>query len=344
MEEKEDIITIDFKALFKILWKEKLWILLITSVFTLGGIWYAFTAREEFVSEGKLLPEISGGGGNSLGGLANLVGIGGFELGMKNSTDAIRPDLYPNILKSTSFFINLLDEEFVNRNGAKVRFEKFYHSVIEKNMQIDEKMLIKPKGNSEGVIILNILTENRIDDLKNRIQANIDKSNGAISVSVKMPDPAIAADVARYAIEYMTTYITNYRTEKLKKEVDFLLNKVTLTKSRYYSNQERKAKYLDMFQAPTIRLQASDMQRERLESEYKISASVYNDLIKKLEESKLRLQQETPVFQISQIPIVPNYSSEPKKKIILIACFTFGIIFSFIFSMLFRSNYKKVIL
>ncbi len=81
MEEKEDIITIDFKALFKILWKEKLWILLITSIFTLGGICYAFTAREEFVSEGKLLPEISGGSGNSLGGLANLIGVGGFELG-----------------------------------------------------------------------------------------------------------------------------------------------------------------------------------------------------------------------------------------------------------------------
>ncbi|MBK9509019.1 MAG: hypothetical protein IPO04_05815 [Cytophagaceae bacterium] len=104
MGENEDILVIDFKALFSILWKNKWWIVLITSIFTvLGGI-YAFSLREEFVSEGKLLPEISGGAGNSLGNLANLVGIGGFELGLKNNTDAIRPDLYPEIIQATPFF------------------------------------------------------------------------------------------------------------------------------------------------------------------------------------------------------------------------------------------------
>jgi uncharacterized protein involved in exopolysaccharide biosynthesis len=324
MEEKEDIITIDFKALFKILWKEKLWILLITSVFTLGGIWYAFTAREEFVSEGKLLPEISGGNGSSLGGLANLVGIGGFELGIKNNTDAIRPDLYPDILKSTPFFMNLLKKEITTKGAQKEVFEKFYHKDIEEEKKIDPKFLETPKGKPEGVVVINRLTENRIKDLKERISAAIDKKTGVISISVKMPDPVVAADVAKFAIDYMTTYITNYRTEKIRKEVNFLSDKVAASKGKYYATQERKAQYTDMFQAPTIRLQTADVQRERLESEYKISANVYNELLKKLEEAKLKLHQETPIFQIAQAPVVPNLKSEPRKSVIILFFFFLG--------------------
>lgn len=343
MEEKEDILVIDFKALFSILWKNKWWIILITSIFTvLGGI-YAFTAREEFVSEGKLLPEISGGAANSLGSLANLVGIGGFELGLKNNTDAIRPDLYPDILKASPFFMNLLKREITRKDGKKEVFESFYHRVIEGNETIEEKFLKTPLGKPEGVVVINILTENRIKDLKERISASIDKKTGVISISVKMPDPVVAADAAKFAIDYMTSYITNYRTEKIRKEVDFLSDKVAASKGKYYATQERKAQYTDMFQAPTIRLQTADVQRERLESEYKISANVYNELLKKLEEARLKLHQETPVFQIAQAPVVPNLKSEPRKAIIILFFIFIGGLVGSSSVLIYKENYKKIL-
>lgn len=342
MEEKEDILVIDFKALFSILWKNKWWIILITSIFTVIGGIYAFTAREEFVSEGKLLPEISGGQTSGLGGLANLVGIGGFELGLKNNTDAIRPDLYPDILKATPFYMNLLKREVTLKDGRKIIFENFYHHIIEDNEEVEEKFLTIPKGKPSGVVVINRLTENRIKDLKERISASIDKKTGVISISVKMPDPVVAADVARFAIDYMTSYITDYRTEKIRKEVAFLSEKVATSKGKYYATQERKAQYTDMFQAPTIRLQTADVQRERLESEYKISANVYNELLKKLEESKLKLHQETPVFQIAQAPVVPNLKSEPKKSLILLLFFFVGNFFGVFATIIVKQNFKKI--
>ncbi|MBL0325178.1 MAG: lipopolysaccharide biosynthesis protein [Cytophagaceae bacterium] len=343
MGENEDILVIDFKALFSIVWKNKWWIILITSIFTvLGGI-YAFTAREEFVSEGKLLPEISGGAGNSLGSLANLVGIGGFELGLKNNTDAIRPDLYPDILQATPFFMNLLKKEITTKSAQKEVFEKFYHRLIEENEKFEDKFLKTPKGKPDGVVVINRLTEDRIKDLKDRISASIDKKTGVISISVKMPDPVVAADVAKFAIDYMTNYITNYRTEKIRKEVDFLSDKVAASKGKYYATQERKAQYTDMFQAPTIRLQTADVQRERLESEYKISANVYNELLKKLEEARLKLHQETPVFQIAQAPVVPNLKSEPQKAIIIIIFSIFGGIIGAFFILIYKNNFRKII-
>ncbi|MBK9509020.1 MAG: hypothetical protein IPO04_05820 [Cytophagaceae bacterium] len=221
-------------------------------------------------------------------------------------------------------------------------FEKFYHRVIEENEKFEDKFLKTPEGKPDGVVVINRLTENRIKDLKERISASIDKKTGVISISVKMPDPVVAADVAKFAIDYMTSYITNYRTEKIRKEVDFLSDKVAASKGKYYATQERKAQYTDMFQAPTIRLQVADVQRERLESEYKISANVYNELLKKLEEAKLKLHQETPVFQIAQAPIVPNLKSEPKKSVILVFFTLSGGIIALTFLLFIRGNYKKI--
>lgn len=331
MESQKTTIDINLKVIIQTLWNHKIKITVISFVFLAIGILYAFTAKEEFTSEGKILPEISGGSGNNLGSLANLVGIGGFELGLKNSTEAIRPDLYPDILNTTPFFLSLLQKDIINKNGVKEKFEEFYHRVVEENKKIDPELLSKPKVKPERVIIIDRLTEKRILNLKSRINAQIDKKTGVISISVKMPDPVVAADIASFSIDYMTSYITNYRTDKLRKEVDFLAEKVAASKGKYYKTQELKASYTDQFQSPTIRLQSADIKRERLESDYKISASFYNELSKKYEEAKIKLQQETPVFQIAQLPIVPNYKSEPKKLIII----AFSLIIGFSISVVF---------
>ena len=144
-----------------------------------------------------------------------------------------------------------------------------------------------------------------------------------------MPDPVMAAGIAKYAMKYLTDYVTDYRTEKSKQDVDFLGRKVAAARGEFYGDQARKARYADQFAAPTIRLQAADIQRERLESEYKMSSTVYNELLKKFEEAKIKLQQETPVFQILEPPVAPTLKSEPKKAIILLASAFLGFFLSF---------------
>ncbi|MCP9769385.1 lipopolysaccharide biosynthesis protein [Lacihabitans sp. LS3-19] len=339
MDEKHFLF--DLKFLIETLFKEKIKIIVITIIFTLVGIVYAFNSREEFVSEGKLLPEISALGSSNLGGLANLVGIGGFELGMKNNTDAIRPDLYPNILKSNLFFLTLLKQEILNKDGIKLNFEKFYHYTIEENENVESKYLTYFKGKPNGVLVLNRLNEIRIEDLKDRIIASIDKKSGVITISVKMPDPVVAAGVAKFSIDYLTDYVTDYRTEKARNEVDFLGEKVAASKGKFYSNQERKARYSDQFSAPTIRFQTADVQRERIESEYRISSTFYNELLKKYEEAKIKLQQETPVFKIYDPPAAPNKKSEPFRALIVFISFLMGLFFSsagILFYFIIRTN------
>jgi uncharacterized protein involved in exopolysaccharide biosynthesis len=92
-----------------------------------------------------------------------------------------------------------------------------------------------------------------------------------------------------------------------------------------------------------MRLQSADIQRERIESEYKLSSTVYNELLKKFEEAKIKLQQETPVFQVLEPPVAPTLQSEPKKSIILLASAFLGFFLSVIIALVIKKNYKKVL-
>lgn len=341
-EPENDIITIDFKAFFQILWKEKVLFFAIVLLVAGLGLWYAFTLQEQFVSEGKILPELQAKGGK-LGGLAGLASLAGVDLASVEGTDAIRPDLYPDVLKSTPFFLELFKQKVTNKANKQVLFEAFYHQIVEENKEIKEKRIQKFPVKENGFLVLNRLNEDRIKDLKERIQVNIDKKSGVITISVKMPDPVVAANIARFSMEYLTEYVTRYRTEKAKKDVDFLAQKVADARGKLYTNQTKKAQYSDQFQLPTIRLQSADIQRERIESEYRISSTFYNELLKKYEESKIKLQQETPVFQILEPPIAVTQKSEPKRAVILLVSIFLGSIFSVLVILFRKKNYKHII-
>lgn len=341
MEEREEIITISLKDFFQVLWKEKIIILLVTSLFVGGGAYVAFTKQEQFVANGRILPEFEakGGGLSQFAGLASLAGV---SLDKASGGEAIRPDLYPDILKSIPFYNTLFDFEVITRENQKMTFNQFYDKVIDQGREVDPKKLDLFKIKPNGYLIQNQQKEERIEALKERITAVIDKKSGVITITVKMPDPVVAAQITKFSMDYLTEYVTQYRTVKAKKDLDFLADKVAAARGKFYTKQSQKAQYADQFQAPTIRLQSADIQRERIESEYRISSSFYNELLKKYEEAKIKLQQETPVFQVLEPPVAPTKKSEPKKAVIILAFAVVGGLLSVLISLVVRKNYKLV--
>ena len=341
MEQKEEIITISLKDFFQVLWKEKVIVLVVTTLFMGLGGYIAFTKQEQFIASGRILPEFEtkGGGLSQFAGLASLAGI---SLDKASGGEAIRPDLYPDILQSIPFFNTLFDFEVITKGNQKMTFSQFYDKVIDQGREIDPKKLDLFKIKPEGYLIQNQQKEERIEALKERITAVIDKKSGVITITVKMPDPVVAAQITKFSMDYLTAYVTDYRTVKAKKDLDFLADKVASARGKFYTKQSQKAQYADQFQAPTMRLQSADIQRERIESEYRISSSFYNELLKKYEEAKIKLQQETPVFQILEPPVAPTKKSEPKKAVIILAFAVVGGLISTIMALLVRKNYKQV--
>ncbi len=343
MEEEKDIISIDFSVFFKIIWKEKIWIVLITLLFAIGGVYYALTAREEFVSTGKILPEYQSkaGGLGQFAGLASLAGIDVSSAGGGGS-DAIRPDLYPDVLKSTPFFLDLFKTKVRTKDNKEMTFSQFYDAFVLDN-KIEEKNTKIKFPTSNQYITVSYQTEKNLKNLRERIGAVIDKKSGLITVTVKLPDPVVATIVTDYSMNFLTNYITNYRTEKAKRDLNFLAERLDAAKGKYYNNQAKKAQYSDQYQLSMMKLQAADLQRERIESEYKISSTFYNSLLQKYEEAKLKLQQETPVIKVLEPPVVPNKRSEPKRAIVVLIATFLGGIFGIIFGLIRKKNYKLVI-
>ncbi len=341
MEEQDDSININFKVFFQILWKEKLIILLVTALFTAGGIYYAFTAREEFISEGKILPEVSGKGGGmgSLSGLADLAGV---SMGDMSSSDAIRPDLYPEVLKSTPFFLELLKMKVNNKEGKSIPFEDYYKATFKDELEGIKENDYKIKSEGEPYVVLTKKQAFIIKDLRKRIIATSDKKTAIMSFSVKFPDPVVAANVATLSMAYLTDYVTTYRTQKVKKDLNFLENRLAEAKGKYYSTQERKAQYSDQYQLPNIRLKAADIQRERIESQYSISQAMYNELVRQYEQAKIKVQQETPVFKVLEPASVPVKRSEPQRVVIVLLALMSGLILSIIGALFRKKNYSKI--
>jgi uncharacterized protein involved in exopolysaccharide biosynthesis len=341
MEQETDVISINFKALWHILKKEKWLIIGITIFFTVAGAIVAFSLKEEFKSEGKILPEVQSKGG-SMGQFAGLAALAGVDLGSASGgADAVRPDLYPDVLKSTPFFLRLFQEKVIDSNNKQMLFQTFYNKeVLDGKLKEKDQKDKFPK--SANYISFNRQTEKNIRDLKERILCTYDKKVGVISISVKMPDPVVAANVARFSMNYLTDYIINYRTEKQKRDLDFLAERLNAAKGKYYITQSQKASYTDQMPLNALRLQSADLQRERLESEYKISSSFYNSLLQKYEEAKLKMQQETPVIKVLEPPVVPNLKTEPKKSLYLAGAFLLGFLLSLISVIFKNKNYNSI--
>jgi uncharacterized protein involved in exopolysaccharide biosynthesis len=338
MEQENDVISINFKALWQILKREKWLIIGIALLFSIAGAIYAFTVKEEFVSEGKILPEIQSKSG-SIGQFAGLAALAGVDLaGSTGGLDAVRPDLYPDVLKSTPFFLALFQVRIKDKTNKELTFQTFYNKEV-LDGKLNEKDQMNKYPISDNYISFNRQTEKNIKDLKERIICTYDKKAGIISISVRMPDPVVAANLARFSMNYLTDYIINYRTEKQKRDMDFLLQRLNAAKGKFYTNQTKKASYTDLMPLNALRLQSADLQRERIESEYKISSSFYNSLLQKYEEAKLKMQQDTPVIKILEPPTVSNFKSQPKRAVIIGMSFFLGLIIGFLSALFKKKNH-----
>ena len=98
---------IDLKELFLVIWQGKWLIILLTSLFAVGGVFYALSQANTYKAEVLVAPaqkESGGGLGGQLGGLASLAGVnlGGGEGGVKVEALAV--------LQSRQFINNFINK------------------------------------------------------------------------------------------------------------------------------------------------------------------------------------------------------------------------------------------
>ena len=347
--------AVDYLALARSYWEERKTILIITLIFGVFGLIFAYSSQEEFVSQVKLMPENSQESQlNGLSGLARQFGVAATS----TSETGIPVSLYPDVAKNLVMMKQLMNYEVSiddnnqvvtlkdyflrpakpslvstltkNTIGLPFRFIKWARSKLpspsnemriqERTALVEDNTIIQQFQDSEWAMI---------ENLRGRITVTQDVDTGIIIVEVKMPDPLLAAKIAAQVVNFLTEYITNYRTEKTRGDVEFIEDRLAEAKINFEKAQTELASYTDRQRATTRA--TDDVERQRLENEFSIAFNIYNIMAQRLEETKIRLQEVTPAVSILDPPAVPNKRSEPLRiRTFLIFCvsgFTVGIVF-----------------
>ena len=106
MPQEEEELEIDLMEYARKLWAARKLLLKVAGIAAIIGVVIALTTPKTYTVNATLAPE-SSKSGSSLSGIASMLGVGGLNMG--SDADALSVMLYPDVVSSTPFIIDLLD-------------------------------------------------------------------------------------------------------------------------------------------------------------------------------------------------------------------------------------------
>jgi uncharacterized protein involved in exopolysaccharide biosynthesis len=295
--------------------------LIIASVISgITGFVFSYLLTKKYESKIILLPEYGSAKRSSFSLLAAL-GTDGAE--------KLAPDLYPTILQSTPFGLYLLQQPVTDQgNHAYKSFKLYLNREQSKPTGLFSGLFSNGKKEVEKVKklsydgVLSYSPDEQLDISKALalFSANVDQKSGVIEISAVTADPFVSAIAAENARKYLVNYIEDYRTSKVGQNLITLKDRVNEAKTRLRNAEVGLQSYRDKNR--NTFLNVAKIEEQRLQSEYLLSQSLYNDLTGRYEQAKIDLKDEKPVFKILEPAKVPLVKSSPKRvRIALIAAF-----------------------
>lgn len=322
---------IDLIELAQKVWKERKFILKACGIGVLVGLVVAFSIPKEYKTTVKLSPENSES--NKAGQLGGLAAMAGINLGgMSTGSDALTPELYPDIVQSTPFLLELVNIPVGTTKGdLNVSFYE-YITVYQKTAWWNYiktaplevlgwgMSLFRDKEPERNEPIdpfkLTAKQDGFIQSVKGKITIDVDKKTGVIAVSVMMQDPLISATITNIVLTKLQEYITDYRTRKAKHDLKFSEKLFTEAKESYYKSQKTYTIYVDANR--NIVSASFKTEEERLRNEMNLTYGVYNQMAQQLEANKIKVQEVTPVYAVIEPARMAIRATKPNKLIMLI--------------------------
>ena len=308
---------------------------------SLFGVIYALFQPNEYTSSTTFIPQLSSGvktGGSSLSGLASLAGI---NIGSMESSSEFPPTLYPQVVNGIPFKLDLLSSN-VNSNGNQILVKDYFTDknsfnvfglLKEYTIGLPSKVLgvFKSKGkeavNLESEIYSVSEEDSGLFDLiSSSLSLAINDKEGFITISFTDSDKNIAAQITQIAQNLLQKKIIEFKNKSSKEMLDFAIKQYSQNKESYEKLQDERAVFVDK----NINISSSLFQNKlsRLESELNISESIVQQLASQVEQAKLQVNKDTPVFTTIKPVTIPFERSAPKRILIVIIFAFMGLVFS----------------
>lgn len=345
--EEED--EIDLKELATHFWGDRKLIAKITGAFVIIGLIIALFSAVEYETGAVLMPEFQNTqstGERLLDQFGGLFGIGG-GASTRGGQNIIYPVFYPKIVESVPYMAQLMQApitfaEYDTTTSAYSYFTEIHSpsllsyikqytiglpgvilglfssdqpAEMQSDLQITERDTVLNMTREQWIVI---------NTLRSRVNVQVDERSGLVTLTAEMPDPMAAAELTKAGIRLLTDYVKEYHSRKAVQNLEFVQEQVRTARQEFEAAQQKLAEFRDSnLSLASARAQTRE---QELQSAYNLAFNTFNSLRQQLQAARMQVQAQTPVVSILQPVTVPETSSEPKRKLIVIVSLILGLI------------------
>lgn len=355
MEEKTTLHTtgdntsdeIDLKEIIVQLWEKRKFILKVTGIFLLLGIFIALFSPVKYSAHCTVVPQ-SGkdGSSSSLGGLAAMMGV---NVGTVGTGEALSPNVYPQIVKSVPFTREIMQTPIkVERSGGKeIRLYDYYTNkqyqpfnllgnIKKYTIGLPGVLIGAIRGSdrqeralSSDTVSLPTLSNEEAQvyqTIQGSMQLILNPKEGYITIDYSFPEAEAAARITDQVRKTLEKYVTRFKSEKAEDNLAFVAQSFKDAQTDFLDKQNKLASFQDANRGLTTA--SARATEQRLRSEYDVAFTVYNELAKQLEQTKLAVKETKPVLTVIEPVVVPVQKSAPRRSMILTVFLFLGLIFA----------------
>jgi len=249
--------------------------------------------------------------------------------------------LYPQVVESVGFKLDLLAST-INLNDEEIFVKEYFSNQggsslnilgTIKKYTIGLPSLILGSFNAQDVApskseIYSVTKEDEelFKTITNALSLSINDKEGFITISFTDSDKNIAAQITQITQNLLQEKIIEFKNQSSNEMLDFATKQYDEKKTSYEKLQDKRAVFVDK----NINISSSLFQNKlsRIESEVNISESIVQQLASQVEQAKLQVNKDTPVFTTIQPVTIPFERSAPKRSLIVIVFGFLGIVVS----------------
>ena len=333
--------SIDLIALLKQIYQGRRFIILSAVAAAVLGVVVALATPNTYTSGATFIPQTGGDSkpSSSLSGLASLAGI---SLGGMGGGSDIPPTLYPQIISSVPYKLDLLDES-IEVEGQTVVLSDYLGddsgtsvlgTVKKYTIGLPGTILSALRGSAPESVsategeLYQISEDDRklFEALNTKLVLSLNEKEGFVTLEFSDENKYIAAQVAERAKELLQDRVIEFKNQSARELLDFTTKQYQENKASYETLQDSIA----IFKDQNLNISSSLYQNrlDRLERELNIASSVVEQLASQVEQAKLQVNKDTPVFTIIEPVTVPFERSAPKRSLIVVIWTFLGVVLS----------------
>jgi hypothetical protein len=265
---------------------------------------------------------------------------------MTGGNTQLSPMVYPQILNSVPFQLELMNTPFrfpgqqdsmsiytyyteVKEAGFMEGLKKYtigLPGVIIKAIKGEPMTndLMTNDSSPNGYITLTEEQDKIREMLSEKVYLEVNDKDGFLTLSASTIDAELAAQITQKALQMLQQYITTYKIEKASAQLNFIKERYHDNKKEFEKAQAALAEFRDKNKNVTSALART--QEERLQSNYQLAFDVYSGLAQQLEQARIQVKEDTPVFSVLKPVTVPLEDNASGLTTLVIFTFLGGII------------------